>query len=480
LGNRAAAGVGAASALHDEFLKRDIDALAAFKAAFANDTKFDEGINKIVVELDSHPYTVETVDSIKFAEKAKAAEKAKSAERRRARVAAEASEAKASEWLRKNLRQSQPAKSHQPAVHREIVANEMSLSICRASVANPQAAGPAAELQGRNPREAERPRRLHLELGNPASQRVLVEIFATDAARDATHGVFAGLRPPARLPEPGGGGLPLPPPFAQEIPAPAAPLPEMLVAGPPGPPLYLLLGVGIDATFEEIRKGFRREALRWHPDKNRERQDEATDRFKQITEAFDTLFDPQRRADYDAGVVKMPGRAKKLQGHGWSKVSDTDDAVLSKHGLWMKLRSWMVYWAWNGRIDDDPDDLVRDKQDPRYPELRVKLFWRWIGEHAYIARDEGSDRWLSDFIGQVWKDTPSRWPKAVELQNMNDASQQEWKERRMVFNRRKHKVRVAVDLHQAYLDIPGREQKEKERLQKMFPSSFGADVKWTV
>jgi len=37
----------------------------------------------------------------------------------------------------------------------------------------------------------------------------------------------------------------------------------------------------------------------WHPDKNLSRRAEATERFKQIGEAFETLFDPSKRAEYD-------------------------------------------------------------------------------------------------------------------------------------------------------------------------------------
>mmetsp|Transcript_9575 Transcript_9575/g.17488 ORF Transcript_9575/g.17488 Transcript_9575/m.17488 type:complete len:102 (-) Transcript_9575:161-466(-) len=52
---------------------------------------------------------------------------------------------------------------------------------------------------------------------------------------------------------------------------------------------------------------------------------------------------------------------------------------------------------------------------------------------------------------------------------MNEAQQEEWKERRMVFNRRRSKMQVQMEMHEAYMRIPGREEKEKARLLKMNP-----------
>jgi len=63
---------------------------------------------------------------------------------------------------------------------------------------------------------------------------------------------------------------------------------------------YKILGISRDATGDAIKHGYRRQALRWHPDKhcgaNAER---AAERFKKVSEAYKTLSDPQRRAAYD-------------------------------------------------------------------------------------------------------------------------------------------------------------------------------------
>jgi DnaJ-class molecular chaperone len=60
---------------------------------------------------------------------------------------------------------------------------------------------------------------------------------------------------------------------------------------------YEILGVSKNASLEEIKAAYRRQALKWHPDKNK--SPEATEKFKQINKAFEILSDPKKREIYD-------------------------------------------------------------------------------------------------------------------------------------------------------------------------------------
>lgn len=60
---------------------------------------------------------------------------------------------------------------------------------------------------------------------------------------------------------------------------------------------YQTLGVSRDATAEEIKKAFRRQARKYHPDVSKEPDAEA--RMKDMNEAFAVLSDPEKRAAYD-------------------------------------------------------------------------------------------------------------------------------------------------------------------------------------
>ena len=63
--------------------------------------------------------------------------------------------------------------------------------------------------------------------------------------------------------------------------------------------LYDVLGVPEDASEEEIKKAFRKQAIRWHPDKNPDNAEEAEERFQEINNAYEIVSDKRKRAYYD-------------------------------------------------------------------------------------------------------------------------------------------------------------------------------------
>ncbi len=66
-----------------------------------------------------------------------------------------------------------------------------------------------------------------------------------------------------------------------------------------GRDFYSVLGVSKSAGDDELKKAYRKLAMKWHPDKNQNNVDEATKKFKEISEAYDVLTDPQKRQIYD-------------------------------------------------------------------------------------------------------------------------------------------------------------------------------------
>jgi curved DNA-binding protein CbpA len=60
---------------------------------------------------------------------------------------------------------------------------------------------------------------------------------------------------------------------------------------------YQILGITPDATLTQIKSAYRKLAKKYHPDMNK--ASDAAERFREITEAYDTLTDPDRRARYD-------------------------------------------------------------------------------------------------------------------------------------------------------------------------------------
>ncbi|XP_024007413.1 dnaJ homolog subfamily B member 1 isoform X3 [Eutrema salsugineum] len=73
---------------------------------------------------------------------------------------------------------------------------------------------------------------------------------------------------------------------------------------------YNVLKVDKNATEDDLKKSYRKLAMKWHPDKNPNTKKEAEAKFKQISEAYEVLSDPQKRAVYDQygeeGLSDMP------------------------------------------------------------------------------------------------------------------------------------------------------------------------------
>ncbi|XVF76826.1 hypothetical protein PTKIN_Ptkin13bG0298000 [Pterospermum kingtungense] len=62
---------------------------------------------------------------------------------------------------------------------------------------------------------------------------------------------------------------------------------------------YKILQVDRNASDEDLKRAYRKLAMKWHPDKNPNNKREAEAKFKEISEAYDVLSDPQKRAVYD-------------------------------------------------------------------------------------------------------------------------------------------------------------------------------------
>ncbi|XP_026218891.1 dnaJ homolog subfamily B member 6b isoform X2 [Anabas testudineus] len=62
---------------------------------------------------------------------------------------------------------------------------------------------------------------------------------------------------------------------------------------------YQILGVQKNAAQDDIKKAYRKLALKWHPDKNPDNKEEAERKFKELSEAYEVLSDEEKRNIYD-------------------------------------------------------------------------------------------------------------------------------------------------------------------------------------
>lgn len=89
---------------------------------------------------------------------------------------------------------------------------------------------------------------------------------------------------------------------------------------------YKLLGVSKNASEAEIKKSYRKMAMKFHPDRNKEKPEVAEKKFKQIKEAYEILSDAQKRSAYDqfghAGVDNSMGGGRGGFGGGAEGFGD--------------------------------------------------------------------------------------------------------------------------------------------------------------
>lgn len=73
---------------------------------------------------------------------------------------------------------------------------------------------------------------------------------------------------------------------------------------------YEVLGLAKGATDEDVKKAYRKLAMKYHPDRNPDDPAKAEEAFKEVKEAYETLSEPEKRAQYDRFGHQEPGQGQ--------------------------------------------------------------------------------------------------------------------------------------------------------------------------
>jgi len=172
---------------------------------------------------------------------------------------------------------------------------------------------------------------------------------------------------------------------------------------------YALLGVDPGATTAQIKSAYRKLAKQYHPDVNT--SSDAADKFREITEAYDTLTDPDRRRRYDrlsgtrtSGGTRSGNASSGNRTRTGSRSSNGDGSQAASRILKVLEDTWLEIRRWHPEIPPAVI-IIASGTDGKHPRWGHHAPGRWNvnGEQTteIMISGEGLRRSAPDVLGTL-------------------------------------------------------------------------------
>ena len=145
---------------------------------------------------------------------------------------------------------------------------------------------------------------------------------------------------------------------------------------------YKILGVDKNANTDEIKKAYRKLALKYHPDRGG--GEDESKKFKEINEAYQIISDPQKRSQYDQFGTEGPfggGFSSAGQGGGFSGFEGFDFGGFSTKG------ESAGGWNFAGGLGDIFDDFFGQAFTQVQAEIRITPAQAVLGDKLELTID---------------------------------------------------------------------------------------------